>query len=132
MKIEKSAGGVIINEGKVVLVYQNKTKSWALPKGHIDNKESVLETAKREIYEETGIKKIDFIKKLGSYIRNTRISPEILKEITFLLFTTKEKELNPIDPENPEAKWVFIDEVEDKLTYKEDKEFFKKIKGEII
>lgn len=50
-KKTKSAGGVVINkEGKILVVNQN-SNSWSLPKGHTEEKESALEAAKREIYE---------------------------------------------------------------------------------
>lgn len=131
MKKEISVAGVIVNRGKIAIVFQNKTNTWALPKGHVDKGESELETAKREIHEETGINDLTFVKKLGSYERGTRKHPDIKKKITVLLFTTTQNNLQPTDPENPEAKWVKINEVANQLSYKEDKNFFLKIKDKI-
>ncbi|HBU06993.1 MAG TPA: hypothetical protein DEB09_02825 [Candidatus Magasanikbacteria bacterium] len=121
-------GGVIINNGNVLIVFQNKTKTWTLPKGHIDNNESVEETARREIYEESGIKDLIFIKELGLYTRGTKKDLDIKKKITMLHFTTTETNLQATDPDNPEAKWIPIDKVADILSYDEDKNFFLKIK----
>ena len=131
MIIEESSGGVVINSGKVVVVYQANTDTWALPKGHIDENESILETAKREILEETGISKLKFIKKLGSYERKTKRDINVIKKINILLFTTQQDELNPTDEINPVAKWISIDKVADLLSYKEDRAFFFKIKDEL-
>ena len=121
---ENSAGGVVVNNGKVILVFQNKTQTWALPKGHIDECESSEETARREIYEESGVSDLTFIKKLGTYVRGTKKNPNIKKQITIFHFTTTQNNLQPIDPENPEAKWILKNEVANMLSYEEDKNFF--------
>ena len=47
----------------------NRGVSWSLPKGKIDPGETAIEAAYREVYEETGIKRIKFIKMLGEYSR---------------------------------------------------------------
>jgi ADP-ribose pyrophosphatase YjhB (NUDIX family) len=129
---EQAAGGVIIRQGKVVVVEQMGKKekysgipSYSLPKGHIDEGEDVLTACYREIYEETGLKKedLELVKKLEAYTRpdgNTGVP----KDIHMFLFKSKKKELHPIDKENPAAQWIDINKVADKLTFKEDKEFF--------
>ena len=45
--------------------------------------------------------------------------------------TTKEKFIKPIDPENPEARWVEKDQIAELLTHPKDKEFFLSIKDKI-
>ena len=56
-KINKTitAGGIIVNEYKEVVIVNQNHDSWSLPKGHVEDNETFLETAKREIYEETGL-----------------------------------------------------------------------------
>jgi len=67
-----SAGGVVTNnQGKVLVVSQRGT-SWSLPKGHIDPGESALAAAKREIYEESGIRDLELIRELGTRMNATR------------------------------------------------------------
>ena len=56
------------DEGKVLVVSQHGT-SWSLPKGHLDPGESSLEAARREIYEESGIRDLDLVRELGTYER---------------------------------------------------------------
>jgi len=126
MKHIKCAGGVVINKRDQVLVVNQKGKTWSLPKGHIDNEEEALETAKREIYEESGVKDLKFIKELGDYQRRSGLTDDIieLKTIFIFLFKTETEVLKPIDIENPEARWVDRDKVVDILTYEKDKEFF--------
>jgi len=131
-----SAGGVVLNqEGEVLVVSQHGT-SWSLPKGHIEKGEEAIDAARREILEESGVRNLEFIKELGTYERY-RIGRDggenksELKTITIYLFKTIDYNLKPIDPENPEARWIDKEEVVQLLTHPKDKEFFMKIKGKI-
>lgn len=126
-----SAGGVVINKnGNVLLVSQQGT-SWSLPKGHVNEGEDILVAAKREIEEESGINDLQLVKELGSYERPRLDDPTEIKTIHMFLFKTEQMDLKPIDPENPEAKWIKIDEVEQLLTADKDKEFFRGIKDSV-
>jgi 8-oxo-dGTP pyrophosphatase MutT (NUDIX family) len=124
-----SAGGVVTNgDGKVLVVSQRGT-SWSLPKGHIDPGEDPLTAAKREIYEESGVRDLQFIQELGTYSRykigaNGGEDPSERKTITMFLFHTSQNELRPTDPDNPEARWVPKSEVAALLTHPKDKQFF--------
>lgn len=133
----KSAGGVVLNKKEQVLIVQQKSNSWSLPKGHVEVGEDLLTAAKREIYEESGIKTVTLVKELGTYQRH-RISKDgsgednsELKEITLFLFQTEENDLSPIDNDHPEARWVEPAEVPQYLTHPKDKEFFNSIKNQI-
>jgi len=124
-----SAGGVVINKyGKVLVVSQRGT-SWSLPKGHLNEGESILKAAKREIEEESGIKDLRLIKELGSYERPGINNPLEIKTIHMYLFKTDEINLKPTDPANPEARWVNINSVRQLLTAEKDKEFFESIRA---
>jgi ADP-ribose pyrophosphatase YjhB (NUDIX family) len=132
MKKTRSAGGVVTNDRGDVLVVNQHGTSWSLPKGHIDGGENALDAAKREIYEESGIRDLELIRELGSYERY-RIGVDggedrsELKAITMFLFRTSEKSLKPVDPDNPEARWVEKSKVERLLTHEKDKEFFRRL-----
>ena len=130
-KETKCAGGIIYNDKNEVVIVNQNHDSWSLPKGHIDSGESSLEAALREIYEETGIKKPTYIKSLGKFKRyrigldgNDDLSE--LKTIAIYLFKSNQINLQPIDPNNPEAIWVNVEEAYKLLSHKEDKSFFKK------
>ena len=129
MKKTKSAGGVILSQKGHVLVVSQHGTSWSLPKGHIDPGEDEITAARREIYEETGIKNVILIKELGCYSRyrigkNGEDDQSELKTMHMFLFKTDEHELKPIDPHNPEAKWVAKEKVAELLTHRKDKEFY--------
>ena len=51
---------VINNKGKLLLCKRKNINSWQFPQGGIDYGESPLKAARRELYEEVGIKKEDF------------------------------------------------------------------------
>ena len=130
MRKTRTAGGVVINgEGEVLVVSQRGT-SWSLPKGHIDLGEDALAAARREIYEESGIRDLELTRELGSYERykiglDGGEERSELKVITMFLFRTSEKVLKPVDPDNPEARWVEKTKVALLLTHEKDKEFFR-------
>ena len=132
-----SAGGVVLNRKGEVLVVSQRGSSWSLPKGHIEQGEDSLTTARREICEESGVKDLLLVKELGSYTRY-RIGlggkgedKSDKRTITLFLFRTNEEVLKPIDPENPEARWVKREDVASLLTHPKDQEFFQSILPEL-
>lgn len=65
-KIIMAAGGVVENEkGELLLIYRKK--HWDLPKGKLDEGESIEQCAVREVEEETGLKNVQ----LGPFIELT-------------------------------------------------------------
>tara|TARA_B110000438_G_C15665946_1_gene586009 strand:+ start:439 stop:867 length:429 start_codon:yes stop_codon:yes gene_type:complete len=127
-KITESAGGIVLGPNKKIILVNQNHDSWSLPKGHIDPGENSLEAAKREIYEESGVKELKLLKKIGFYERykiglDGKDDHTELKRIHLFLFSTKEIELQPIDPMNPEAKWCNLDEAISLLTHQEDRNY---------
>jgi ADP-ribose pyrophosphatase YjhB (NUDIX family) len=115
---------VVDPRGRVVVVRQ-RAGTWSLPKGHVDPGEGVLEAARREIHEECGLADLELVRELGSY---TRLGfghglPE-RKTITLFLFRSPEAVLSPIDPANPEARWVEPGSVAGTLSNPADGRFF--------
>ena len=65
---KQSAGGVVfrkINGELQLLMIRDLKNRWSLPKGSIENNEETLSAAKREVFEETGIRNLELIKELG-------------------------------------------------------------------
>ena len=54
LKKEKSCGCIIIEKDKVLLIQQTKGH-WGFPKGHMEAGETEIETAIREVKEETNL-----------------------------------------------------------------------------
>lgn len=61
-----AAGGLVKNEnGEILLIYRKQ--HWDLPKGKVDDDESIEDCAVREVEEETGLKNVQ----LGALIDTT-------------------------------------------------------------
>ena len=137
MHPRETAGGVIVNtEGKIALVWQNGN-SWSFPKGGIDEGETPLQAAYREIYEEVGLgaDALSYVTELGSYVRrfismdgrgeNMDTPPS---RRTLFLFTTSADTLSPQDAEVSKANFVSTDEALHLLTHPKDKEFLQSVR----
>ena len=49
-----AAGGVVLRDGRVLVVHRLRYDDWSLPKGKLEAGESFEQAALREVYEETG------------------------------------------------------------------------------
>jgi 8-oxo-dGTP pyrophosphatase MutT (NUDIX family) len=136
-----AAGGIIVNaKGQIVLVEQHGN-SWAFPKGGIEEGETPLEAALREIGEETGLTKLQKLADLGSYERysigkdGTGENKEWgLRTRTFYLFRALEDlPAAHADPmgEISAARWAMLDEALLLLTHPKDKEFLESVRPKI-
>lgn len=126
-----SAGGIIINRHYQIALVQNRKGYWGFPKGHIEEGESPIQAAKREIYEEAGISHLELVEDLGFVKHMKPGHPEYehtngIKYIRLYLFKSDQKDISPTDEEMDISKWTRIDKVLENLRYKEDKEFFLK------
>ena len=51
----RAGGGVIVREGRVLVVHRGRYDDWSLPKGKLEPGESWEQAALREVEEETGL-----------------------------------------------------------------------------
>jgi 8-oxo-dGTP diphosphatase len=56
LRVVRAAGGLVVREGKVLLVHRPKYDDWSFPKGKCDHGESDEACALREVAEETGLR----------------------------------------------------------------------------
>jgi 8-oxo-dGTP diphosphatase len=52
----RAAGGVVVRDGRILLVHRPKYDDWSLPKGKCNGDETDEECAVREVEEETGLR----------------------------------------------------------------------------
>ena len=133
--IEISSGGVIFkrkdNSFEVALVSKKKGKIWCLPKGHIEEGESLKETAIREVKEETGLRG-DIVNKVDDIIywySNKDKKGELIKifkRVYFFLLKYVEGETKDHDHEVENVQWFDIKKARKILTYKTEQDVMKK------
>lgn len=126
MKREISAGGVVYNtKTKKFLLIKDSYGRWSLPKGLIEKGESTEQAALREVEEETGLKNLKIIKKLGSikYIYTLK-GQKIFKIVTFFLMETDRIRLKP-QWEIKGARWFEPKESLEKIGYANSKSILK-------
>ena len=126
--IEISSGGVIFkrkdNSFEVALVSKKKGKIWCLPKGHIEEGESLKETAIREVKEETGLRG-DIIYWYSNKDKKGELI-KIFKRVYFFLLKYVEGETKDHDHEVENVQWFDIKKARKILTYKTEQDVMKK------
>ena len=123
-----AAGGVVQHEeGKLLFIYRKKR--WDLPKGRVDKGETLEGASKREVKEETGVKKIKVGKLAGVtyhvFKRNNRyqlkethwffmktsykgvLTPEFKEDITKASWKNKSKTAKAIKKTYPNIEDLF-------------------------
>lgn len=121
--ITLAAGGVVVREGKVLVIHRHRYDDWSLPKGKRDAGESLLETALREVREETG-----YSVKATGYLG--AVSYEVSGIVKIVLYWRMEAgELvgNIDESEVSEVIWMGIREAAERLTYAGEKELLRNI-----
>jgi len=113
-KLLKAAGGLVKNkDGDILLIFRRG--KWDLPKGKLDESESLIECAVREVKEETGLTKIKVGKEIGAtYHTYVQFGKHILKESHWFMMDAKKDE--PLVPQTEEditeIKWVKKEDLE--------------------
>src|SRR5208282_3534111 len=101
----------------------------ALPKGLVDPDEKPIETALREVHEETGVI-ADLITKLGDikyiYSRSWGDGERVFKIVSFYLMGYRSGRIDQINPEMrievARALWVLLDDAPKLLAYQGEKQ----------
>lgn len=141
MKKEKSCGAIVFylekDKEQILLIKHANSGHWSFPKGHVEAGETEVETAVREIKEETGVSaRIDTrFREVVTY------SPkkDVIKDVVYFFATTKDYETCNQEEEVSDIVWMDMEKVINNVSYKNDKElvkkaisFYKKYKEEII
>jgi 8-oxo-dGTP pyrophosphatase MutT (NUDIX family) len=124
---EVSAGGVVVRDSQVLVIVPARRAAdgshvLGLPKGHLDEGETAVQAATREVREETGVE-AEPLEQLGEvrywYVRDRR---RVAKSVFFFLFSYLSGDLADHDDEVLEARWIGLEEALDALTYAGERE----------
>lgn len=101
-----SCGGVVIHDGKVLLLYKNQNgryMGWVLPKGTVEPGETYQQTALREVKEETN-SDAEIVKYIGKTQYTFRGNEDIVSKIVhWYLMVTDSFDCKP------QAEEFFVD-----------------------
>ncbi len=122
MKYEKSCGAVIWRESdgrREYLLVQNKKPGakghWGFPKGHIEDGETEEETARREIFEETGLSVGDFTNDFRVVTRYSP-APNVEKDVVYFLCKA-DGDITIQECEIADYKWLSYDDAKATITF---------------
>ena len=129
--MEKSSGVVLFNSDKFLLLQHINEDSrvdghWDFPKGHVELGEEEIDTALRELKEETKIEDVDIIPSFKQFI-NYNISKDTLsvsKKVIFFLAETKVWDVS-LSSEHQNFVWLNFEEAIERLTYDNAKNILK-------
>jgi len=133
-----SAGAIILREIegklKIGLAHHSRAiKSWVLPKGHVEEGESIEQAALREIYEETGLGNVQLITHLGTIARESVKSNGDIEQKTihlYLAYAPGDSSAQvPTDPRFIEVNWFSPEEAIELLPYESEQAFFREHLG---
>lgn len=119
---EFSSGGIVMRKkGRsfYILLIKDSYGRWTWPKGHIDKPESSEEAARREIKEETGLKDVRILEKIGRTQYYYRLKKSLrFKTVEIYLCETGEEKLNIQKYELSDGRWFMPKEALETVEYK--------------
>lgn len=128
---ETSAGGLVVDAAREHAVLIGRLDRhgkllWSLPKGHIEDGETVEQTALREVKEETGIS-ARVLLPLGTidywFVAERR---RVHKTVHHFLLEAVGGELSDEDVEVTEVAWVPVEQLENRLAYTDERALVRK------
>jgi len=113
----RAAGGIVVRDGRVLVVHRPRYDDWSLPKGKLKLGESWEAAALREVEEETGLRC-----ELGELVGATRYG---LKEVRYFRMSCEgePRAQNEVD----EVRWVLLADAAALLSYERDAELLGRV-----
>lgn len=131
---EKSCGAVVFrNIGgmtRYLLIKNRRSSNWSFPKGHVEDGETLKQTAKREVLEETGIH-LEIFPGFMSKSQYT-IQNKIQKTVHIFAGTTKDEQTKIQQEEIEDYIWLPFDGAYKYLKFENDKSILKEANDFLI
>ena len=135
-KVDFAAGGIVLIDDKILLVKNRLSEEyaadydsgfWGYPKGHLDDEETPLKAAEREVYEETGFKVSAVGKKpiAESRYKIKKDGKPVSKTVWFYKMSVVESFSKEPDNEIEEIAIVTFQKAYELLAYEEDRKILK-------
>lgn len=132
MSNEKSCGAVVYRKHhgntEILLIKHVRSGFWSFPKGHMEDGESEIQTAIREIKEETNI---DVSVDDPSFRESVTFCPrrDITKEVVYFLARALTYDCARQEEEISDVRWVEIGQASSMLSYDNDRLLINKAKA---
>ena len=133
MPHEHSAGGIIFEDGRVLLILMRNLEDkevWTFPKGHIEPGETAEAAAVREVAEETGFDcdiDSELHKAEYSFIRKGVLTD---KDVRWFMMKRAGGDGIPTTPDEVlDTKWCTLDEAGQCMTYQSDLTILELLRG---
>lgn len=121
-----SAGGVVMDKTNKVLILKRRVEgTWVLPKGRVEEKETLASTALREVREESGIEGLRIERKIGLVRYTFYWRPEEVnykKTVHYFLMKLNGDSAEvTLEPDFVEFTWTTVNEAVKLLTFENDR-----------
>lgn len=113
----------VLKTGGRYLVVRKNSGEWRLLKGGIEENETEEEALRREIKEEVGISDVKIKEKLDSYEYEAE---GVVHKVSSYFVKTNKEELEILEEELKDARWVTVKTLLEKLKYENEKRMVKK------
>ena len=126
---ERSAGVILFNKTEEIqfLVLKYPSGHWDFVKGNIEEGEEEEETARRELFEETGINNMNIKKGFNQKVEYNyyKKNNKVHKIVSYYLAETEQKEVK-LSFEHLDYRWVNYDDLMKLITFDNSKDILKK------
>lgn len=133
----QKAGCIVLREHEgrqqVLLVFREKFNDWSFPKGHIEAGETAEQASIRECKEETGID-VEITQSLPEQVYEVKgdwVKEETWASIAMFAGVAKGGDFSERIEEKEFPEWFDIEQVMEKLSYQNLKDYFNEIKERI-
>lgn len=124
MKFEKSCGAIVYRKNRsqieLLLIKNRYGGHWSFPKGHVEGQETEIQTALREVKEETGID-INIQKGFRQMVEYYP-KPNIRKQVVYFLGEAKTTQFKRQEEEISRIIWTEIHKAYHMVTFKNDRD----------